>query len=107
MTTHTDGPWLVREGFSTDTFEVYPRRGGKPEIGSWAELATVRSDYGNDAGDTAEGEANARLIAAAPDLLEVVKAFEAFYPSGINPYLDEASNKARAALAKAIPPESN
>jgi hypothetical protein len=46
-------------------------------------------------------EANARLIAAAPDLLAALKQFEAFYPMGINLDLDDAFRAARAAIAKA------
>ncbi|MCW7544863.1 hypothetical protein N7I30_13730 [Aurantimonas litoralis] len=97
---HTPGPWLIREGFSTDTLEVYPRRDGKPEIGSWAELATVRSDYGNGDGDTAEGEANARLIAAAPDLLAALESLTANLDEGDFISLTRI-DAAKAAIAKA------
>jgi hypothetical protein len=48
-----------------------------------------------------ETEANARLIAAAPDLLDALKQFEAFYPMGINLDLDDAFRAARTAIAKA------
>ena len=61
---HTPGPWFThREGFSTVYVEA--RIGG----GLIQEVAAC--------GPTAEGheqqEANARLIAAAPDLLEALK----------------------------------
>ncbi len=42
-----------------------------------------------------------QLHIAAPDLLDALLQFEAHYPHGINPWLDEAWNKARAAIAKA------
>jgi hypothetical protein len=84
---HTQGPWIAIKAphGPIDIFDANDR-----------DVVTV---YGG--GVPEDREANARLIAAAPDLLEVVEAFEAFYPSGINPDLDKASNKARAALVKA------
>lgn len=54
---HTPGPWLIREGFRSETWDVYPHRGGPPKFGQWAEIATV------------ENRNDARLMAAAPDLL--------------------------------------
>ena len=69
---HTPGPWAIRDHWADDgAFEVYPTRGGKkPKFGEWAALAEVR-EYGPD--EAPEAEANARLIAAAPDLLEALK----------------------------------
>ena len=77
MTTkHTPGPWDIREGFRSDTWEVFPTRGAPPDDGfsAWAELATVVADYNDD--DMSEGEANARLIAAAPELLAALQALD-------------------------------
>ncbi len=49
--------------------------------------------------------ANARLMAASPDMFEVVRQFVAHYPVGINPNLDEAywplCQVARAAISRA------
>lgn len=59
---HTPGPWHVR-GFKVweDLFRSNERRGIVAEIAiSWR--------------DSEEAEANARLIAAAPDLLEALEA---------------------------------
>jgi hypothetical protein len=54
-------------------------------------------------GAQARSPANARLIAATPDLLEVVQVFLAHYPGGINPFLDGARTLGREAIAKALP----
>lgn len=52
-------------------------------------------------GDDPEGTANARLIAAAPELAEALQMFIEHYPAGINSFLDDAHKAARAALRKA------
>ena len=46
-------------------------------------------------------EERANLIVSAPEMLQALKAFVDYYPSGVNPYLDKAYNDARAAIAKA------
>ena len=76
-TTHTPGPWGFEE--STKTIRAVPQN-------YW--LATMDSWDG-----AVDHEANARLIAAAPDLLEALEEM-----------VDESINrevKARAAIAKA------
>ena len=57
--THTPGPWGYSEG------EIY--RGNNP-------IASVIPSF------TAEDEANARLIAAAPEMLEVLREIEMLMP---------------------------
>ena len=63
----TPGPWRLRKAYlDDDALEIVPRKvRGKasPEVGSWAELATVQIEYTDST-----PKANARLIAAAPDL---------------------------------------
>lgn len=65
--TFTPGPWAVRPHWSDDSMrEVYPTRPGKElQFGAWSDIAEVR-----EGGEGESAEANARLIAAAPDLLE-------------------------------------
>jgi hypothetical protein len=99
-TQHTPGPWAVRDHWADEgAFEVYPTRGGEPKIGQWSALAEV-PEYGPN--DAPEAEANARLIAAAPDLLEALELMlenlDAMYV--VSP-ASSAHKKARAAIAKA------
>lgn len=62
---HTPGPWKVRPHCSYEyRFEVYPDRA--------VEFADVSGHSSSDIDvEIAEAYANANLIAAAPDLLEV------------------------------------
>lgn len=95
MSAHTVGPWFTaRNGFSTVYIEA--RIGG----GMLQEVAAC--------GPTAEGpdqqEANARLIAAAPDLLDQLSALLAMCErqTDFNDDGDGAMfERARAAIAKA------
>ena len=91
-TKHTPGPWKTRKGFFSDAVEIYkPKHLMKPFIPT--EIAIIRSEG-------PEGEANARLISAAPELLEALQAFVK-YADDVNddsPEFDRAS----AAIAKAV-----
>ncbi len=90
MSKHTPGPWFAkREGFSTVYVEA--RIGG-----GWVQ--EVAACGPTEAGQEQQ-EANARLIAAAPELLEALQ-------SVLNSCLDsqglaDAYKQARAAIAKA------
>ena len=85
MSKHTPGPWQWTQHFDP-TISIY-----KDGFGQIARL------YDSSAGT---GKANARLIAAAPDLLDAlvqfVDEFEGCYADG-----EPAMIKARAAIAKA------
>lgn len=83
---HTPGPWRVHN------LRVEPPPDPQRANGGW----TVAQVYGPDA------EANARLIAAAPELLEALAWF--VDPNNDSPTLDEfdaAVDVARLAIAKA------
>jgi hypothetical protein len=106
--THTPGPWEIEQIGVATTIN-----------GNGGIVAEVYSDTGNQQ----EEDANARLIAAAPDMLEALKALEevsqqlawvshlASVPERRNEYLAEASkademndravDMRRAAIAKA------
>lgn len=69
---HTPGPWKLmnrveakKEGFSKTKHRSYISA-----IGRWWGLASVVTRMKGEEGEHAEGMANARLIAASPDLLE-------------------------------------
>ena len=82
MSKHTPGPWRVVEDRVPSSLEVYA---GKTAIAECWRRADVETEI-----------ANARLIAAAPDLLEALE----FVIRGV-PDTWEGVQKARAAIAKA------
>ena len=74
---YTPGPWRISNGeLEYGQFDILTERGGFPNVG----IATVVDgrfsdvDRGSVALHRGECLANARLIAAAPELLEAVKA---------------------------------
>lgn len=104
MSEHTPGPWTIRFGLNVMGKDVrYP---------SQERLVANAGGHANNIWNeqvTAENEANARLIAAAPDLLEALKEILAAGESYVDS-ADEvkamlrfgrANDAARAAIAKA------
>ncbi len=93
---HTPGPWEATRGYNPQI------RAGETFICS--PMATRDSIGGMQIGEIA---ANARLIAAAPDLLEaaqfVMRCIESPHPGTLERVADRtiAENKLRAAIAKA------
>lgn len=90
MATHTPGPWAIKKHESSFKPGVFIEDG---VCGPDGEQIRV---YGMTLTSSEEAKANARLIAAAPDLLE---ALEAAVRDSKNPgqWIDEA----RSAIAKA------
>ena len=95
---HTPGPWRIQEQIDKETGMVY--LSGH----NWGYFAGVIVEM--DGGfPSKEGQANARLIAAAPELMEALKALisehqddpESWFPARLIPII----NKAEAAIAKA------
>lgn len=94
---HTPGPWFWTESKEGEAGEL---RG--PNCNTVASPQVDIGDYGLSAKCWVDVSiADAQLIAAAPDLLEALKSFEAHYPMGVNSFLDDAYRSARAAIAKA------
>jgi hypothetical protein len=90
---HTPAPWKAHESTSID-----------PE---WATVQAGQSIIANVNADTRQ-MANAHLIAAAPELLEAIKALLKYDPdwarvdpNGFEELWNKVAIKARAAIAKA------
>lgn len=84
-TQHTPGPWIIESGVGF--YSIICRDGGK------YDGATIAHEVCN-------GEANANLIAAAPDLLEACKLAEAnLAPAYSSDHL--VMKSLRVAIAKA------
>ncbi len=106
MTKHTPGPWQANDQLGT--MNVYTQEGVPIAFNTLARTAT----------DPAEAEANARLIAAAPELLAHLAEFvEAWHeemegsrePDGIDPYaageyIAGMYSEVKALIAKATGP---
>lgn len=87
---HAPGPWAYQE--DSDAYTHIVRGPGNRFI---CQLAQTPS---------AEIEANARLIAAAPELLEALKDLIGWVPGGVHFHTDapqKAVERASAAIAKA------
>ena len=87
---HTPGPWCVEhlpdDGPSIHTDEAgIARRIAGVDMGGWRKTSRK------------EAEANARLIAAAPELLEALRDLLSLHPGTENKWTQQA----QAAIAKA------
>jgi hypothetical protein len=101
---HTPGPWEVRENITPSeygTVEVYKEDGNK-----W-----IASALGTHVGPRTkeEAKANAHLIAAAPDMFEVIKAiYEYYQKNNVKGYMHEELEAAYLkATGQAISPIEN
>jgi hypothetical protein len=94
MAEHTKGPWELEESLRGNNYTAISGD-------DWIELATVvtRMKLGGD--DSPEGLANARLIAAAPELLEALENIILSSDANCGDSLANAIEAARAAIAKA------
>lgn len=98
MTEHTPGPWVKsHDNFAFQIRGVFPKsKNSFVSIYHWKD-----SDYGCSKD---EAEANARLIAAAPELLEALQWYvENDETNGYagNQYYLNGKSKAQKAIAKA------
>lgn len=101
---HTPGPWRISRTSGMEIFinQDYDQPNRVP--GYFAEVRRFTSDH-------EQVDANARLIAAAPELLEALEQLVSDYERGIHvefggsPWLKEKLEEldyARAAIAKAL-----
>lgn len=95
MSAHTPGPWTMRE---------HPTEYGLYRVFG----PTRRSAVAVVVESTDEHEADARLIAAAPELLDALREYMSQFGQGLDahglpygPSQAEADRKARAVIAKA------
>ena len=103
---HTPGPWVIE-------YLDWAQKGyvfiSAEDHGALAQVVWLMEDDELMGRNSPENEANAHLIAAAPELLEALQSFAKVmdescdYPdtSGELQRLCEAANEARAAIAKA------
>jgi hypothetical protein len=90
---HTAGPWLRSVAFGV--YEIVPRNISNINvICKWHHTDVSRENQ-------SEVEANARLIAAAPEMLEALEAYTKYIQHEADSNLDEVENKMLAAIAKA------
>lgn len=103
MSTHTPGPWVLQFNKYATGATVRSGTTGMPI--AWCSAAAVQPER-NHALEQHEATANARLIAAAPDLLTALTdllardEFDARV-RGVSERRKPAEDAARAALAKA------
>ena len=96
MPAHTPGPWEMAEagswaGGKRTSMEYFVRRPG--------DDVAIASEIIDPANDDAPSEANAQLIAAAPELLEALEL--ALFVRGTSDDTPEVRNKMEQAIKKA------
>jgi hypothetical protein len=92
VSAHMPGPWVVTRGTEWWDREVWT--GGPSYTQPICKLSESESER-------SQIEANARLIANAPELLEALKDLLAYLQEGIGDYESGEAFKARLAIAKA------
>lgn len=97
---HTPGPWAIREGYGLLKAEVGPH--GRAVATVWTKQMPGGKDDQKEPVVWPEGEANARLISAAPELLEALRQIRELAYSGRHEEdFNAIQDRAEAALAKA------
>lgn len=91
---HTPGPWEVRT--IDNSLGSVDTVGGVVTVAQAQEVSVADRNLGSP-----ERKANARLIAAAPDLLEALQSLVACITSTRGPNADAALHASRLAILKA------
>lgn len=101
---HTPGPWMIeRKKTRTDGINIWSGD-GPAYLGTTWHIAEVQGSAGDLDDSEEESEANARLIAAAPDLLEMLKYLRNY--ARLIDISDETIGNVDAVIAKASSPIS-
>lgn len=103
---HTPGPWIVEEFCAADSCdgenaETAICAYANPDGTDGVAVAHVNRWTFKDQPPTPESAANARLIAAAPELLSALVAIAEFGEANGGAFALSAAKTARAAIAKA------
>lgn len=101
---HTPGPWRLKAGRNIgNTIEGYSGRRGFEGDDGYRTVALYQScePTGLRAEEVVNATANARLIAAAPEMLEALQEIVAAADGDWWEQLDATLEKSRAAIAKA------
>lgn len=103
-TKHTPGPWSVEDPMGPELLQIVAN--ANAPVYEWRWIAQVGTEEPEDRFDVPpdEARANARLIAAAPEMYEALKAQDALMKSAgtiSDAAIREATAKMRAAIAKA------
>ena len=99
IASHTPGPWAVDTRFHDSRSRGFIRAGLDPLPGAHVPVAVARACYMNR--PLAEVEANARLIAAAPDLLAALRWLVEECTDGAGDRMVSAVGAARVAIREA------
>lgn len=91
MSKHTLGPWKAKGEKYGKTIDIFGNDGTDQPI-AWADSDDI---------DPKEAKANARLIAAAPDLLAALERLFKQTSEGNAPCGEDTREAVRAAIAKA------
>ncbi len=92
---HTPGPWRIERGKKYGDFLIWSARGETEVSSHW--IATLKCES-----CPAQEEANARLMAAAPDMLEALEPFVEVYEHFIGDDADEDQNRTISIPVKAF-----
>lgn len=95
MSKHTPGPWSAEEGRHNSGVEA---------DNQWGSIVADNYCVAAIWADAPNYKEDARLIAAAPDLLETLRWIGRQNPEAYEDFIMECRKRARAAIAKAEEP---
>ncbi len=93
---HTPGPWTTQQSSRTEIYIV----ANSAEVKNKWVATSCNHEFHPTEEENERNKANARLIAAAPEMLEVLQGFQKAWAENRLLTSDEAAN-IRAAIAKA------